>query len=210
MYNGLMRRNKIAEHYTERISRKAPGYDILDWESEEAQLGRFSVLSEHIDLNGRSLLDVGCGVGDLYGYLLRSHIDADYTGVDILEEMVQEAKRRYPTGRFVSGDLFTSDMMAEKSFDVVYSSGIFNLNLGNNTAFLKSALPVFFRIAGQRVVFNLLDPGHPAQSERYAYFDPEEVVSLVGEYAGNVQLVQGYVPHDFTVIAGNFHEKRVV
>jgi len=205
-----MSRNRIAEHYTQRISRKAPGYDILDWESEEAQLGRFSVLSEHIDLNGLSLLDVGCGVGDLYGYLLRRHIDTDYTGVDILKEMVQEAKRRYPTGQFVSGDLFTSDMMTGKSFDVVYSSGIFNLNLGNNTAFLKSALPVFFRLAGQWVVFNLLDSGHPAKSERYACFDPEEVVSWVREHAGNVQLLRGYVPHDFTIIAGNFHKKSVV
>ena len=43
----------------------------LGWRGEESQVKRFEVLSTVGDLNGCSLLDLGCGYGDLKGYMDR-------------------------------------------------------------------------------------------------------------------------------------------
>jgi len=177
------------------------GYQILDWESEDAHLGRFSALTDKLDLSGLSILDVGCGLGDLYGFIRERGIDVSYTGIDILDDMVNEAGRRYPDASFLSGDMFSRELFHESEYDVVYSSGIFNLNLGNNREFLQKALPVFFKVASKWVVFNLLDPDHPVQSEKYAYFEPEEIIPWVAEYSSHICVVRDYVPHDFTVIS---------
>ena len=55
-------------------------------------------------LSGSRVLDVGCGVGDLYGYALRQGLRVRYTGLDILPEMVAHARGRYPEARFEVGD----------------------------------------------------------------------------------------------------------
>lgn len=204
-YTPFMRKNLLAEHYVPRIDSQKKGYEILDWESEAAHIGRFSILRDQVDLKGMTLLDVGCGVGDLYHFLQKERMEVNYTGIDILPDMIQEAERRYPEGKFLAGDLFSQELELECRYDVVYSSGIFNLNLGNNRTFLQSALPVFFAHAEKYVIFNLLDPGHPVQSNRYAYFEPEEVISWVRPFSHTQCIVRDYVPHDFTIIAEVLH-----
>lgn len=195
-------KSRIADHYVPRINDKDPGYQILDWESAEAHLGRFQVLVDTIELKGSSLLDIGCGVGDLYGFLEAHQVGAEYTGLDILPEMTDEARRRHPAGRFVSGNLFDAEypFYPQNSFDVLYSSGVFNLNLGNNQDFLRSALPILFKTAKKWVVFNLLATDHPVQSDRYVRFDAEEVISWIKPFSSEVKAVHEYVPHDFTLI----------
>ena len=196
-----MQKMMIEKHYSPRINSEDKGYYVLDWESEEAHRGRFKVLTDQLDLSSLSILDVGCGLGDLYGFIREKKIDADYTGIDLLESMVREARNRYPDASFLSGDMFSHNLFSEGEFDVVYSSGIFNLNLGNNREFLKRALPVFFNTASKWVVFNLLDPNHPVQSSKYSYFEPEEVIPWVSEYSKHICVVRDYVPHDFTIIS---------
>lgn len=197
----MQSKKKIEKHYSSRVNSRDKGFKILDWESEDAHLGRFNALTDQLDLTGMTLLDVGCGLGDLYGFLRGKNIDVSYTGIDILDTMVKEAAVRYPEGDFISGDMFSRDMFENGAYDIVYSSGIFNLNLGNNRDFLRAALPVFFTVAEKWVVFNLLDPDHPVQSEKYAYFNPEEVLPWVSEYSSHICVVRDYVPHDFTIIS---------
>ena len=220
-----MSKRRLTDHYVPRINSEDEGYKILDWESRQAHFARFDILisqvlqpmidetTDHRE-QGLTLLDIGCGVGDLYGYVKRG-IDArgsghghplaervQYTGVDIIPEMVHEAARRYPEGLFLQGDIFTDqDVLPSRPYDIIYSSGIFNLNLGNNREFLQSAIPIFFKLASRRVVFNLLDPDHPVKNDAYAFFDPVEVLEWVRPYSRHVCIVRDYLPGDFTVIA---------
>jgi len=195
-------RDKIVRsHYEPRIGCYDTGYEILDWESEESQLGRFQVLVEHVSLEGKKLLDVGCGIGDLYRYLHEKEIRADYTGIDLLEGMVEKARCLHPEGRFLSGDIFSASPFGANSFDVTYCSGVFNLNMGDNSCFLREAIPVFFHHSREWVVFNLLDPDHYVKDEKYCFFRPEEVLPWVEPLASRVEVVRDYVPNDFTILA---------
>lgn len=194
----------VRSHYEPRIERFQDSHEIHDWESRESQLKRFEVLIDSVPLDGRHLLDVGCGAGELFRALRQRGVNADYTGIDILNKMVSLARRNNPDGTFVQGDLFTRSPFDRKQFDVVFCSGLFNLKMGDNHHLLRSAIPVFFEHAREHVVFNLLTPQHYASDladSRYYFFEPEEVLPWVTPHASDVRLITGYVPHDFTVIA---------
>ena len=107
----MNRKKRIHRHYKNRISPKRENYDVLDWASAESQQERFAVLTREIDVAGKSLLDVGCGLGDLWDYLKDHHLGVDYTGVDILDEMVRVAERMHPDGRFIQADMFLNTLI---------------------------------------------------------------------------------------------------
>ncbi len=192
--------DKIREHYQEKLVNRKENARILDWESSEAQELRFRALLDNVDLQNSSLLDVGSGLGDLWKYIRSRSIQLDYTGVDILPEMVQRACGEHPDAKFHCVDIFSDRDFLEHCFDVVYCSGVFNLNLGNNREFFERAMEIFFRVAKEYVVFNLLHKRSPSPEDRYYYTDPEETIEIVSPYCEEYQIVDDYLPNDYTVI----------
>lgn len=72
------KRDNIAAHYDERVSSEVPSHEVLDWGSAEEQRRRFHVLFEILrdetavpggTETPLTVLDVGCGLGDLHDYL---------------------------------------------------------------------------------------------------------------------------------------------
>jgi ubiquinone/menaquinone biosynthesis C-methylase UbiE len=146
----------IRSYYEPNINEDYPDFKVLGWESEESQRLRFDVLVSNVDLNGKKILDVGCGLGNLFEFISSKGIEADYTGVDILEKMIERANKKQLKAKFYKMDIFEANPFKEGQFDVVYASGTFNLNLQNNMEFLKKALIEIFRLSGGVVAFNLL------------------------------------------------------
>lgn len=222
--------DKINEYYQENLESvfarteqalsgsRENNYKILGWESREAQYKRFAVLAQNIDLNGKSLLDVGAGLGDLYHFLTQGlHWSLEYVGTDILPEMVRMAEQqavqiKLPDGvnasyKFLNTDIFDgkSDALKENRFDVVYTSGIFNLNLGNNEAFLKSAFEKFATIAGQYFACSLLSDESNDKEDAYFYYNEsviEKAMTGVKKAipSSEYRIIKGYLPNDMTVI----------
>lgn len=191
---------KIKEHYIDRILDSENHYKVLDWESEDAQTRRFAVLTEEVPLNGKSLLDVGCGLGDLDTFLISRDIAVDYTGVDILQDMIDCAKRKHPQKDFRCINLFDTEHELDRQYDIVFTSGIFNLNLGNNEVFFQKAMEVFFALAGEMVVFNMLHEKSPDPDPTYYYTHPDKIRRYLERFEADVRIVEGYLPNDFTVI----------
>jgi SAM-dependent methyltransferase len=196
-----MHKKRIEDHYLPRIQDRENNSAILDWESTEAQELRFRALAENVDLQGCSLLDVGCGLGDLHTYLSHRGTRVRYLGIDLLPEMISAARSCNPGAQFRELDLFRHPDDLDQQFDVVFCSGIFNLNLGNNHQFLEDALGVFFRLAARYVVFNLLHKRSPDPDHHYFYFTPDEVIPLISPYTDRIKIVDDYLANDFTVIA---------
>ena len=94
--------------------------------------------------SGMSVLDVGCGLGNLLDAFQERNIPVEYSGIDLIPDMVEKARMRFPEARWFCCDIFSHSPFREKEFDAVYASGIFNINLGNNMCFLLKALNLFF------------------------------------------------------------------
>lgn len=196
--------DRIRKHYVPRITPGRAHYDILDWAGADTQIARFEVLTKHVALTGKTLLDVGCGLGDLATFLQRKNIPVTYTGVDVVEEMLARAQCEHPKERFVRANVFdpNDETLAGEAFDVVFCSGTLNLNLGNNVEFLGQALSSMLRLTRERLVVNFLHICGDYTDPTYFHYDPNEVLTALtplccGE---NPQLIDNYLPNDFTVI----------
>lgn len=199
---------KIMQYYEPNIGKGLPDFKVLGWESRNAQYSRFDMFIRNTDLEGKRLLDVGCGLGNLLEYLNELEIHVDYTGVDISQKMIESAKAKKLKGVFLYLDIFKEELFSEgifkeNEFDVIYASGIFNLNLGNNKEFLSMALKRFYQLSKDIVAFNLLHHKSPDRDDKYYYFSPDQVLEILksaGYDTEKVQVIEGYLMNDFTVI----------
>jgi len=199
----MTKSQRIRRHYQPRIVSGRENYDVVDWSSAEAQQVRFAVLADNVPLAGRTLLDVGCGLGDLWAYLKGRGIEADYCGVDLLPEMTASAAEKHPDARFVCGDIFDPDgsaMVVGGHFDVVFCSGTLNLELGNNTEFLPEALRRMLELSKEHMVVNLLHARCEMRYPHCAYYDPQAVMEIMEPMNCKIRLIDDYLPNDFTVI----------
>lgn len=205
-WKGLVmeKKNVIKSYYEPKLDQGLPDFEVLGWESDEAQHRRFDALLENVQMQGKKLLDVGCGLCNLLEYLLKKEIDIDYTGVDISDRMIACAREKGLKASLHCMDVFQDETaFASGAFDVVYTSGIFNLDLGNNEEFLKLALTRLFALSNKVVAFNLLHNNSPGRESRYFYFSPDRVQEIIKETGlgfSHIQIIEGYLGNDFTVI----------
>ena len=203
------RKSIIVDHYINRVNDlNIPDYKVVDWESEEAQNLRFKALIEHFNMRGNVLLDVGCGVGSLAEYIDKNNINLYYIGIDIMPEMIERAKSK--TYKNISPQFMTMDFFKktdiEDDVDYIYTSGIFNLNLGNNEAFLKEAIEAFLLAARKGVCFNLLDISCKEKyGDKYYYYKKDDILLLTQDILKKLNLKHKihiedkYLQNDFSV-----------
>ncbi|MDC7124774.1 MAG: class I SAM-dependent methyltransferase, partial [Spirochaetales bacterium] len=163
-------------------------------------------LTDNVNLDGKSILDVGCGCGDLYDLIKTDYkINSRYLGVYILEKMVKRAESEHEEASFFLADIFDDSFFAEDAFgccnfDITFTSGIFNLQAGNNEDFLKKAIPILASLSTEAFVFNLLNPESPDPDNRYFYYAPEKAAELAEPFSKKIELIDGYLDNDYTLI----------
>jgi len=100
---------------SERLySRVAPSYEQVFERAILAEGRLTSLVRQHMD--GRRVLDLACG----NGRWLRRFQPGDYTGLDLSDAMLEQARREFPAYSFVRGDM-TDLPFADGSFDAVVS-----------------------------------------------------------------------------------------
>jgi SAM-dependent methyltransferase len=170
----------------------------LGWQSRQTQYGRFAVLVEIGSLARTRVLDVGCGLGDLYGYLQLQGIPVVYTGYDLLPDMVERARQRYPAVRFEVRDVLQD--LGEEHFDYILSSGAFNVNFGENLLAVQRVLRQMVARCSRGVAINFLKRTADASRDPiFHYYDPQEMLMFCRTLCSHVRLRQGYLPNDFTL-----------
>ena len=87
------------------------------WGSENSQRIRFEILTKCMSPTQSTIkiLDVGSGLGHLYGYLLEKGFEIDYTGLEINKEFVEQSKKTYPHAKFILGDINQLEELDEGS-----------------------------------------------------------------------------------------------
>ncbi|OGQ08984.1 MAG: hypothetical protein A3G32_09070 [Deltaproteobacteria bacterium RIFCSPLOWO2_12_FULL_40_28] len=178
--------------YKNRFQDFGPTHQALHWSSVEAQEQRFHVFHEGLIWKGKSkVLDVGCGLGDYYGYLLRKKVQLDYLGIDIVEEFINHNKKKYPRARFECQDLLSNPLT--EHFDYIFCCGLFAFG---NPHFFKEMITTLFALANKTLVFNIFLV--PIQD--FFFLPPKEALHFCESLgAAHVRMVDGYAEGDYTV-----------
>ena len=195
----LFEKATIINYHRHRIETFAEGtVGALGWRRVESQIKRFEVISDVGDLSGRTLLDVGCGYGDLKEFLDRRFSNFTYIGIDQMPEFIAEAKTRYenyPATHFSQTDFTKADF---PTVDYVIASGALVYRC-YDPDFYADMIRKMYQAATQALAFNMLDaaqfPDHPL----LVGHDRDEIAAFCRTLSPQVTVTTDYLEDDFTV-----------
>lgn len=98
-----------------------------------------------------SVLDVGCGRGDLYAYLQTRGFQGHYVGLDIMPHLIEDAQARFPHISFLHGDIVSTDL---EPCDYALASGLFDYYIPNCQEKWKKAIQRMFALARRGIAWN--------------------------------------------------------
>lgn len=194
----------VKEYYTEKIKINGVGAKGVDWNSIESQYLRFEQLCNVINKEQFSIVDYGCGYGELVNYIDSKYLKYDYFGFDISDEMLAEAEKLFQANSNVK---FSSQLNENKT-DYVIASGLFNvkLNLATNEAWLAYILETLNNINYLSVngfSFNALTvySDNDYMKDYLYYSDPLFLFDYCKRnFSKNVALLHDYNLYEFTII----------
>ncbi len=129
-----------------------------------------------IPLNGKSVLDVGCGTGDLSIFLREKGI-SHYVGIDIYEPSLKQARKNYPDETFINGDLLRLEL--NHTFDYAFCSGALTIKLSvNNYDFLEAMIRKMWEMTSVGLTFNVLTDKDPEPDSDLFFYNPEKVLQI--------------------------------
>ncbi|MSQ14678.1 MAG: class I SAM-dependent methyltransferase [Dehalococcoidia bacterium] len=193
-------KENLRSFYETELDKYGVDYRSLHWNSARSQLVRFDVLKD-IGLDpGCSVLDIGCGLGDLYGYLKEKNGAFTYAGYDISTKMVETARERFPEACFIVRDIL-EEKCAPESFDYVVASGTFNVKISGHDSFLRDMICAMYRACKKGVGFNLLERMDYDwySSDRFYTASLDETVAFCSTISPRSEVKTGYLTGDFTV-----------
>jgi SAM-dependent methyltransferase len=142
--------------------------------STDSQFKRFEILNA-IDKNAHSIIDIGCGLGDMYKYLMNNQYKGRYLGLDFLADFIDLANNKYAHHKnqdvgFQVCDLNQDDI--PKGYDYILLSGVFNNKMENNEEFMLTTLKKMFASANKGIAFNAMSTYVDYQDDELYYSDP--------------------------------------
>ena len=169
----------------------------ITWGSRQSQDVRFAALCGVGDLGGKSVLDFGCGFGDLYGYFQeRGTKPATYLGVDINPTLIGEAKKRYPGGHFAVTDIFATPM---GTWDYALASGALGIDTPHWEEMTHAILCKLFAATTYGIAVNFLTTHAPSRTGSH-YVDPVDMFNYAVTHLSRwVTIRQDYKDNDFTL-----------
>ncbi|MFC1700163.1 class I SAM-dependent methyltransferase [Patescibacteria group bacterium] len=79
---------------------------------------------KHIKNDEMSVLDLGCGDGRFYEYLSQKFPDIKYVGLDINNDVLDVARKKYGNDKFFNIDVFSDLKEIQDKFDLIVAFGV--------------------------------------------------------------------------------------
>lgn len=194
--------NSAIEHMNEHYLKKsAPGELYKFWGSKDAQLLRFKLLFEIGDLDNRSVLDVGCGLGEFYHFCKEKGASLiEYVGIDINSEIVAQANENFPELNILCMDIMRNTFEADR-FDYVVASGLFNFKCANWNERVQFIIKECHRISKLGIAVNFLRFREENRNPVAHYVKHDVILKIMGRLTNRYALRCDYKKNDFTVYA---------
>lgn len=188
---------RIAAYYDDLVDRYGLDPRAVDASSEASLLLRYEALAGVGDLTGRSVLEVGCGLGGLGRYLIDRYDDVRYLGIDLSSRMIEEGRKAHP-----ELDLQHRSMMQVPEgdhWDFVLAQGIFYLLGDDAEAQSQRLVAKMFALAEEAAAFTAISSWSPSQEAAEYYMDPVRTLAYCRTLTARLVLRHDYHPGDMAV-----------
>jgi SAM-dependent methyltransferase len=189
---------EIQAYHLDRLIDFGPGTPgALGWKHDENHELRLEAFSNLGDFNGHSVLDVGCGHGDLRVVLAKRYDRFHYTGIDQMQPFLDVAIQRH--GKAANTDFLLGDFTADElpKADYVIASGALSYRC-EAPNFIFAMLNKLYDCSAIGLGFNLLSRVDFSAGILVAY-DPAVILAYCQSLSSRVELHSDCVGADFTV-----------
>jgi len=188
---------EIVAHYQALLAQHGAGPQAVQWADAETQAARFDVLSGVARPLG-SVLDVGCGLGQMCFELRAKGWGGRYHGVDIVPEFVDLANKALADDPLADATLAGETLPA--GYDFALLSGVFNNAMDDNWAFARGMLRRMWAAADKGIAFNAMTAHVDYRDPGLWYVDPMQMFDFCKRDLGGHPVLR----HDYTLRAGGF------
>ena len=191
--------------YNKLINKKYKNnHQLVGWGSKKSQLIRFKQLIKQVDLNNKSLLDVGCGLADLKTFLSSKNIKTTYSGIDLNRVFISKCRKKFSNTQFILGDF--SSIKFSRKYDVVVQSGMLNLPSDNQDSLLKKIITKMFKLSKKCCVVNFLTNKAKSIHTNQVYINLNKQISFIEQMTPFYFINKSYMTHDVTIFL--YHDKQ--
>jgi SAM-dependent methyltransferase len=196
--SSLLPPEATARWYEEKVRTFGFDHRGLGFRSVGSQVRRFEALLGVGDLEGKRVLDVGCGFGDLFGFLEERGIHTAYTGIDVCAPMIRRSIERFgERAAFTAADVLEYE--PDEEFDYVLASGLFGLDAEGTRERILPTLERMFGWCRAGMAVNFLSDAYETQAEGRIYVEPGKALEAALALAPAVRVDHTYLPNDFTL-----------
>jgi SAM-dependent methyltransferase len=191
-------KDQLLSFYNFHLKKFGDRPEALRW-TPQGQIRRYHTLIEIAPgLHNSKVLDYGCGTGDFYRFMKRRGIETRYTGVDINENFIEIAKKKYPECTFRVMNIDEDPL--DGYYDYIFICGVFNLLVPGVKDDLKNALVTLFKHCNRGLALNALSSHTPVKDPELNYTSPEEMVRFSLEnLSPYLALRHDRIQNDFTL-----------
>ena len=166
----------------------------VNWHSKRTQEIRFNIILELLpkNINTFTIVDAGCGFGDLYLYMLKKKKEPkEYIGIDTVIDMYSIASEQ--TGKEIIIADITKDTLPQADYYVC--SGAMNvLSEFETHLFIQNC----FSTCRVGFIFNILYG--ESESETYNYLNKDEINNIAKSlHVEHIEFCEDYLSNDITV-----------
>jgi len=187
------------EPYLRASERFGGGFKSLLWASPKSQAARFDAAARLCPMQGRSVLDAGCGRADFLWQLLENQIvPSRYIGIEAVEALADFAEARgLANARIIRGDFVLDRSLFDQEAEVIVFSGSLN-TLGREEFF--RTLDLAWRAAKRYLVFNFLCSPRLSAGKHLTWYDRAEIIDFAANYTGKFAFADDYLDGDCTMM----------
>lgn len=197
---------QLKQHYARTFRAYGATARGVDWRGDadlELRYGKMlDVIPSDVSGAAPTLLDVGCGFGGLLDYAESRGIAIEYTGLDVVPEMIEHARLARPSAEFYCEDVFAWN--AGRTFDFVVCNGILTQKLTASIRemdrFAQSLVRRMFDLASSGIVFNVMTTKVDYTKENLYHRDPVELLAwCLAEITPMVRIDHAYPLFEYCV-----------
>jgi ubiquinone/menaquinone biosynthesis C-methylase UbiE len=182
----------ILHYYSDLFKKYGDNPKSLGWGNGRQSM-RFQILNQIGNFQNCSILDVGCGFGDFFGFLKHKNIDFNYLGVDINEDFLSMAEKKYPSANFELRDIQKNKF--HKKFDWVVGTGL--TNKASTYPHLKNLLKEMFLISKKGVSIDFISNYVDFKDKSIFYTSPEIMFKFAKTLTRRITSRHDYFPFEF-------------
>lgn len=197
--------NSLKVYYAKKFKDHGANSFGVDWGDEEKAEIRYNAMfnlvmntSEEI-----SILDVGSGYGGFYEFLTK-RIDinkVNFSGIDIVEEMIDHAIKTYPKAKFLVGDVLNESFVNEK-YDFIVCNGILTQKLSASDKemeeYMISLIKKMFDLCKVGIAFNTMSDMVDFKLDGNFHYPVEKMFKLASSISRHIKIDHAYPLYEYT------------